>query len=112
MGETVAAVGYMGRIRETPIRMVTPTTFAGSIKTTHQGGIAYCSCCPDFCSTDVGNNPGNSGGLLLNRQGEVIGIEVANVIQSNEDQTIGFAIPSNTAVNIVEKMISHGLKGA
>lgn len=112
MGETVAAVGYMGRIRETPIRMVTPTTFAGSIKTTHQGGITYCSSFPDFCSTDVGNNPGNSGGLLLNRQGEVIGIEVANVIQSNEDQTIGFAIPSNTAVNIVEKMISHGLKGA
>ena len=50
----------------------------------------------------------NSGGLLLNLQGEVIGVEVAIVAQSDESETLGFAIPSNTAVDIAKQLISYG----
>jgi S1-C subfamily serine protease len=53
-----------------------------------------------------------SDAILLNRHGEVVGVDVAIVTQSNDARSLGFAIPSNTAVNIVEKVISHGLKGS
>jgi serine protease Do len=50
-------------------------------------------------------NVGNSGGPLLNRQGGVIGINTA-IIQ--EAQSIGFAIPINTAKQIVDTLIKYG----
>ena len=110
-GEPLAAVGYMGRIREAPIRRMTPAVFAGRIKATHPDGIAYWSSCPDFCSSDVSNNPGNSGGLLLNRQGEVVGVDVAIVSQPDDARILGFAISSNTAVKIAAQLISSGTEG-
>jgi serine protease DegQ len=78
------------------------------INATQLNGIAYCSVCPDYWSTDMGNNWGNSGALLCNCQGEVVGVDVAIVTQSSEKKTIGFAIPSNTAVRIAEQLISYG----
>jgi serine protease DegQ len=56
----------------------------------------------------MGNNWGNSGSLLLNRQGEVVGVDVAIVTQSKEARAIGFAIPSNIAVKIAEQLIAYG----
>lgn len=50
-------------------------------------------------------NVGNSGGPLLNRQGGVIGINTA-IIQ--EAQSIGFAIPINTAKQIADTLIKYG----
>jgi serine protease Do len=50
-------------------------------------------------------NVGNSGGPLLNRQGAVIGINTA-IIQ--EAQSIGFAIPINTAKQIADTLIKYG----
>lgn len=108
VGEPVATVGYLGKISMTPRPRLTPTVFGGIIRESRLNGITYCSVCPDYWSTDVGNNPCNSGALLLNRQGEVVGIDVAIVSQSHEKRTIGFAIPSNTAVRIAEQLISHG----
>ena len=74
-------------------------------------GITYCSVCPDYWSTDVGNNSGNSGALLLNRQGDVVGVDVAIVTQSDDARTLGFAIPSNTAVKIAAQLIAYGQEG-
>ena len=105
--EPVATLGYAERIRGIPRPKLTPTVFGGRIRATQPNGIIYYSVCPDFWSTDAGNNSGNSGALLLNRQGEVVGVDVAIVTQSHETQTLGFAIPSNTAVKIAAQLISN-----
>ncbi len=105
--EPVATVGYAERIRGIPRPKLTPTVFGGRIRAMQPNGITYCSVCPEFWTTDAGNNSGNSGALLLNRQGEVVGVDVAIVTQSHEAQTLGFAIPSNTAVKIAAQLITN-----
>ncbi len=59
----------------------------------------------DFIQTDASINPGNSGGPLLNLEGEVIGINTAIVASG---QGIGFAIPINMALGIVEQLRQTG----
>ena len=53
--------------------------------------------------TDAAINPGNSGGALVNSKGEVIGI---NTIKISDDSVegLGFAIPSNDALKIIEEL--------
>jgi len=63
-----------------------------------------------FIQTDAAINPGNSGGPLLNMNGEVIGVNTAIYTQSNGYQGIGFAMPSNTVVEIYNDLISPSHK--
>ena len=60
---------------------------------------------PDMIQTDVPLNPGNSGGPLLNSDGQVIGINSSIRVSAPnapvEDFRIGFAVPSNTAISIL-----------
>jgi S1-C subfamily serine protease len=55
--------------------------------------------------TDASINQGNSGGPLLNQDGQVIGINTAKASQA---EGLGFAIPINTAKPIVEQIIKNG----
>jgi len=55
--------------------------------------------------TDTPINPGNSGGPLLNRCGEVIGINTSIMAEA---QNISFAIPINVAKNIVPELADRG----
>jgi serine protease Do len=55
--------------------------------------------------TDTPINPGNSGGPLLNRCGEVIGINTSIMAEA---QNISFAIPINVAKNIVPQLVDRG----
>jgi len=60
--------------------------------------------------TDAALNHGNSGGPLLNAQGEVIGVN-AQIETGGQDQGnvgIGFAIPINTVKDVVAELIKHG----
>lgn len=57
--------------------------------------------------TDASINPGNSGGALLNSEGKVIGINTSK-IGGVGYEGLGFAIPSNNAVEIAESLIQSG----
>jgi serine protease Do len=63
-----------------------------------------------FIQTDAAINPGNSGGPLLNMNGEVIGVNTAIFTQSAGYQGIGFAMPSNTVVDIYNDLIGASHK--
>ena len=54
--------------------------------------------------TDAAINPGNSGGPLFNADGEVIGINEQIDSQSGGNEGIGFAVPINTAVSVMQQM--------
>lgn len=57
--------------------------------------------------TDAAINPGNSGGALIDTNGEVIGINTAKLSDSSVEGT-GYAIPSSTAVEIADQLITNG----
>ncbi|WP_342032531.1 S1C family serine protease [Mesobacillus boroniphilus] len=57
--------------------------------------------------TDAAINPGNSGGALINTDGKVIGINSLKISQ-NGVEGLGFAIPSNEAMPIVNQLIEKG----
>ena len=60
-----------------------------------------------FLQTDAAINPGNSGGALINMYGQLIGINSAKISDTNYEG-IGFAIPINEAVPIIETLIENG----
>lgn len=62
----------------------------------------------DFIQTDAAINPGNSGGALVNLDGELVGINTAIVSRSGGFQGIGFAVPFNMALDIMNELISNG----
>ncbi|GHU67326.1 hypothetical protein AGMMS49983_18330 [Clostridia bacterium] len=58
----------------------------------------------ELIQVDAAINPGNSGGPLLNSKGQVIGVNSAKA----QAEGMGFAIPINTAIPIIEKVIRDG----
>ncbi|HEX5708453.1 MAG TPA: DegQ family serine endoprotease [Pyrinomonadaceae bacterium] len=62
----------------------------------------------DFLQTDAAINRGNSGGALVNTQGELVGINSQILSPSGGNIGIGFAIPSNMAKNVMEQLIKSG----
>lgn len=62
----------------------------------------------NFIQTDASINPGNSGGPLFNLNGEMVGINTAIYSRSGGNIGIGFAIPVNTAKNVITQLKEHG----
>lgn len=62
----------------------------------------------DFIQTDASINPGNSGGALVNLRGEFVGMNTAILAPSGGNVGIGFAIPSNMAIKLMESLVQHG----
>jgi serine protease Do len=62
----------------------------------------------NFIQTDAAINPGNSGGPLINLRGEIVGINTAIASNSGGSDGIGFSIPMNMVVRIVNDLIDYG----
>lgn len=62
----------------------------------------------DFIQTDASINPGNSGGALVGLDGQLIGINTAILAPNGGNVGIGFAIPVNMAMTIMNNLIEHG----
>ena len=67
-----------------------------------EGGINYME---DLIQTDASINPGNSGGPLINSKGQVVGI---NTVKVTSAEGIGFAVPINIAVPIINQFVENG----
>lgn len=62
----------------------------------------------NYIQTDAAVNRGNSGGPLINLNGELIGINTAIISPSGGNAGIAFAIPSNMANNLVQQILEFG----
>ena len=62
----------------------------------------------DFIQTDAAINFGNSGGALIDVDGELIGINTAVLAQNLGTEGIGFAIPVNLVRGVMEEILQHG----
>lgn len=60
-----------------------------------------------YIQTDAAINPGNSGGALINEYGQVVGMNTAKIV-GTDYEGMGFAIPSNQLLEIVNKLIKYG----
>lgn len=61
-----------------------------------------------FIQTDAAVNPGNSGGALVNKKGELVGINTAIISQTGSYAGYSFAVPSNIAKKVVADLIDFG----
>jgi S1-C subfamily serine protease len=61
-----------------------------------------------FIQTDAAVNPGNSGGALVNTQGDLIGINTAITSQTGSYIGYSFAVPSNIAKKVIEDILEFG----
>ncbi|WP_428944362.1 serine endoprotease DegQ [Pantoea sp. FN060301] len=62
----------------------------------------------NFIQTDAAINRGNSGGALVNLNGELVGLNTAILSSAGGNIGIGFAIPSNMAMNLAHQLIEFG----
>jgi len=63
----------------------------------------------DLIQTDAAISPGNSGGALADRDGRIVGINVAYLPPAETGaENLGFAIPSDTAVSVADQLIDTG----
>ncbi|MCF7915129.1 MAG: Do family serine endopeptidase [Spirochaetaceae bacterium] len=98
IGDWVLAVG-------SPFGFVSSVT-AGIVSAKGRSGPA--NNISEFIQTDAAINRGNSGGALVNMQGEVIGINTWIAAPSGGSVGLGFAVPINNAKQAIEQLISTG----
>ena len=100
VGDICLAVGNPLGVGQT----VTMGIISAKGRATEQGNGSF----EDFLQTDAAINQGNSGGALVNTQGELIGINSQILSPSGGNIGIGFAIPSNMARSVMEQLTKNG----
>ena len=105
VGDSVVAIGN-------PLGELTFTLTSGAISAKDRKVTLSSSVTMNLLQTDCAINSGNSGGALFNLYGEVIGVTNAKYSTSSSSEAsidnIGFAIPINSIMNIVESIIEKG----
>lgn len=104
VGDNVVAIGNaLGQFQNT----VTSGIISGYGRSVQAGSSDYSSVenLEDLLQTDAAINEGNSGGPLVNLNGQVIGI---NTAVAGNSQNIGFAIPINDVRGLVEQVLKDG----
>ena len=104
VGDSVVAIGN-------PLGELTFTLTSGAISAKDREVTFSNNVSMNLLQTDCAINSGNSGGALFNLYGEVIGVTNAKYSTSGSEASIdniGFAIPINSIMNIVESIIEKG----
>ena len=99
VGDTVYAIGSPFGLEQT----VTSGVISAKNRT-HVGTSTY----QNYIQTDAPINMGNSGGALVDTQGNLIGINTAIITPNSGSIGIGFAIPSNIAKAAIQQLIKYG----
>jgi serine protease DegS len=99
VGDVVLAIGNPYNFGQTVTQ--------GIVSATRRSRVGV-SLIEDFIQTDAAINPGNSGGALINARGELVGINTANYSETGGSQGIGFAIPIDLAINVMQQLIKRG----
>jgi S1-C subfamily serine protease len=107
--------GSLPRVGELAIALGNPAGFEQSVSAGIVSGLhraipsgGQTPALVDLIQTDAAISPGNSGGALVNGDGEVIGINVAYIPPEQRAVSIGFAIPSPVAKDVVTQLIETG----
>jgi Do/DeqQ family serine protease len=100
VGDVVLAIGNPLRIGQT----VTAGIISAKGRSTGLSDGSFES----FIQTDAAINQGNSGGALVNTDGDLIGINSQILTPTGGNIGIGFAIPSNMARNVMEQLVASG----
>ena len=107
VGQTAVAVGSPSGFEST----VTSGIISGTgreVPAEYTGG-SQAPSLVDLIQTDAAISPGNSGGALADREGKVIGINVAYLPPAQTGAVnLGFAIPSATAISVADQLIENG----
>jgi serine protease Do len=108
IGEWAIAIGnpfgfYLGNAEPSVSVGVVSATQRNLVAPADGGGSYF-----DMIQTDAAINPGNSGGPLVDADGEVIGVNSSIFSPSGGSVGLGFAIPINRAVRVVDDLLTHG----
>jgi len=110
VGETALAIGSpLGSQYATSLTEGIISAKKRTIETTNSAGTQTGNA--TVIQTDAAINPGNSGGALINVGGQVIGITSSKIASDTEGTSVegmGFAIPSNEVVNIINQLVKRG----
>ena len=102
LGDDVTAIGF-------PLGLGGPTVTSGIVSAvgrsiTASGSSGESERLQNLLQTDAAINPGNSGGPLIDAEGRLVGINTA-AVQAGAAENIGFAIPIDEALPIVERIL-------
>jgi S1-C subfamily serine protease len=96
------------RVGQLAIAVGSPWGLASTVTAGIISAVDQTNCGLDTCvsmvQTDAAINPGNSGGALIDRDGEVVGINVSIYTLSGANDGVGFAVPSEIAVDYAESI--------
>lgn len=98
-GDVVLAIGNPLGLSQTVTQGIVSAVGRGSLRL---------ATFADFIQTDAAINFGNSGGALIDTEGELVGINTAVLAQALGTEGIGFAIPVNLVRGVLGEIIEHG----